>query len=48
VFAINGRGGIGKGTTSSNVFALMGKRVMQIGCDPKHGSTFTLSRKCAS
>jgi light-independent protochlorophyllide reductase subunit L len=48
VFAIYGKGGIGKGTTSSNLsaaFSLMGKRVLQIGCDPKHDSTFTLTKK---
>jgi len=46
VFAIYGKGGIGKSTTSSNMsaaFAKMGKRVLQIGCDPKHDSTFTLT-----
>ncbi len=48
VFAIYGKGGIGKSTTSSNLsaaFARMGKRVLQIGCDPKHDSTFTLTKK---
>ncbi len=48
VFAIYGKGGIGKSTTSSNLsaaFAQMGKRVLQIGCDPKHDSTFTLTGK---
>ena len=46
VFSIYGKGGIGKSTTSSNLsaaFAMMGKRVLQIGCDPKHDSTFTLT-----
>ena len=46
VFAIYGKGGIGKSTTSSNLsvaFSKLGKRVLQIGCDPKHDSTFTLS-----
>jgi light-independent protochlorophyllide reductase subunit L len=46
VFAIYGKGGIGKSTTSSNLsvaFAKLGKRVLQIGCDPKHDSTFTLT-----
>jgi len=46
VFAIYGKGGIGKSTTSSNLsvaFSMMGKRVLQIGCDPKHDSTFTLT-----
>ncbi|SUZ31890.1 Light-independent protochlorophyllide reductase iron-sulfur ATP-binding protein [Roseibaca ekhonensis] len=48
VFSIYGKGGIGKSTTSSNLsaaFASMGKRVLQIGCDPKHDSTFTLTGK---
>jgi nitrogenase subunit NifH len=26
-------------------FSLLGKRVLQIGCDPKHDSTFTLTKK---
>ena len=46
VFAVYGKGGIGKSTTSSNVsaaFSKLGKRVLQIGCDPKHDSTFTLT-----
>ncbi|MEO1161195.1 MAG: AAA family ATPase, partial [Pseudomonadota bacterium] len=46
VFAIYGKGGIGKSTTSSNLsaaFSKLGKRVLQIGCDPKHDSTFTLT-----
>jgi light-independent protochlorophyllide reductase subunit L len=48
VFAIYGKGGIGKSTTSSNLsaaFSLIGKRVLQIGCDPKHDSTFTLTKR---
>lgn len=48
VIAVYGKGGIGKSTTSSNLsaaFSLMGKRVLQIGCDPKHDSTFTLTKK---
>ena len=47
VFAIYGKGGIGKSTTSSNLsvaFSKVGKRVLQIGCDPKHDSTFTLTK----
>jgi len=47
-FAIYGKGCIGKSTTSSNLsaaFAKLGKRVLQIGCDPKHDSTFTLTKK---
>lgn len=46
VFSVYGKGGIGKSTTSSNLsaaFATLGKRVLQIGCDPKHDSTFTLT-----
>ncbi|MEM1132874.1 MAG: ferredoxin:protochlorophyllide reductase (ATP-dependent) iron-sulfur ATP-binding protein [Pseudomonadota bacterium] len=48
VFAIYGKGGIGKSTTSSNLsaaFTKLGHRVLQIGCDPKHDSTFTLTKK---
>ena len=48
VFAIYGKGGIGKSTTSSNLsvaFSKIGKRVLQIGCDPKHDSTFTLTKQ---
>ncbi len=48
VFAVYGKGGIGKSTTSSNLsaaFSRMGHRVLQIGCDPKHDSTFTLTKK---
>jgi len=47
VLAIYGKGGIGKSTTSSNLsaaLALQGKRVLQVGCDPKHDSTFTLTK----
>jgi light-independent protochlorophyllide reductase subunit L len=50
VFAVYGKGGIGKSTTSSNLsaaFSKLGKRVLQIGCDPKHDSTFTLTKKLA-
>ncbi len=46
VFAVYGKGGIGKSTTSSNLsaaFSHLGRRVLQIGCDPKHDSTFTLT-----
>ena len=48
VFAVYGKGGIGKSTTSSNLsvaFSKLGKRVLQIGCDPKHDSTVTLTKK---
>jgi light-independent protochlorophyllide reductase subunit L len=48
VFSIYGKGGIGKSTVSSNLsaaFSKLGKRVLQIGCDPKHDSTFTLTKK---
>ena len=47
VFAVYGKGGIGKSTTSSNLsvaFSKLGKKVIQIGCDPKHDSTFTLTK----
>ena len=43
--AIYGKGGIGKSTVTSNLaaaFAYMGKRVIQIGCDPKADSTINL------
>ena len=48
VIAVYGKGGIGKSTTSSNLsaaFSRLGKRVLQIGCDPKHDSTFTLTKR---
>jgi light-independent protochlorophyllide reductase subunit L len=47
IIAVYGKGGIGKSTTSSNLsvaFSKLGKRVLQIGCDPKHDSTFTLTK----
>lgn len=43
--AVYGKGGIGKSTVTSNLaaaFASMGKRVIQIGCDPKADSTINL------
>ncbi len=43
--AIYGKGGIGKSTITSNLaaaFAVMGKKVIQIGCDPKADSTINL------
>ena len=48
VIAVYGKGGIGNSTTSSNLsaaFSKLGKKVLQIGCDPKHDSTFTLTHK---
>ncbi len=44
--AIYGKGGIGKSTTVSNLSAALarsGKKVMQIGCDPKADSTRNLT-----
>lgn len=44
--AVYGKGGIGKSTTSANLsaaLALKGAKVLQIGCDPKHDSTFPLT-----
>ena len=43
--AIYGKGGIGKSTMTSNLaaaFAMLGKKVIQIGCDPKADSTINL------
>ena len=43
--AIYGKGGIGKSTMTANLaaaFALSGKKVIQIGCDPKADSTINL------
>lgn len=40
--AIYGKGGIGKSTTTQNLtaaLAFLGKKIMQIGCDPKADST---------
>ncbi|MCR5814111.1 MAG: AAA family ATPase [Desulfovibrio sp.] len=44
-FAIYGKGGIGKSTTCANlalVLTGLGKKVLQIGCDPKADSTLSL------
>lgn len=44
-FAIYGKGGIGKSTTAANIsasLARLGKKVIQIGCDPKADSTWNL------
>ena len=51
--AIYGKGGIGKSTITANLsaaFASMGKRVIQIGCDPKADSTSRLlgGQECTS
>ena len=43
--AIYGKGGIGKSTVTGNLaaaFSRLGKRVIQIGCDPKSDSTINL------
>lgn len=43
--AIYGKGGIGKSTMTANLsaaFATLGKKVIQIGCDPKADSTINL------
>lgn len=45
--AVYGKGGIGKSTLSANISAalsLKNKRILQIGCDPKHDSTKLLMR----
>lgn len=45
--AVYGKGGIGKSTLSANISAalsLNNKRILQIGCDPKHDSTKLLMR----
>ena len=46
IMAVYGKGGIGKSTTSANLsacMALKGAKILQIGCDPKHDSTFPLT-----
>ncbi|HAP04074.1 MAG TPA: nitrogen fixation protein NifH [Lachnospiraceae bacterium] len=43
--AVYGKGGIGKSTMTSNLaaaFSFLGKKVIQIGCDPKADSTMNL------
>lgn len=43
--AIYGKGGIGKSTMTANLaaaFSMLGKKVIQIGCDPKADSTMNL------
>ena len=43
--AVYGKGGIGKSTVTANLsaaFARLGKKVIQIGCDPKADSTINL------
>ncbi len=44
--AIFGKGGIGKSTLSANlavVFARQGRRVLLVGCDPKHDTTVAVT-----
>ena len=46
-FAIYGKGGIGKSTTTANltkILAQRGRNVLQIGCDPKADSTLLLHK----
>jgi nitrogenase iron protein NifH len=43
--AVYGKGGVGKSviaTTLSTVYAMSGKRVLHVGCDPKHDSAIRL------
>lgn len=45
MIAFYGKGGIGKSTVASNlsaVYARSGKKVLHVGCDPKHDSTMAL------
>jgi len=44
--AIFGKGGIGKSTVAANlaaVYAKQGRRVLLVGCDPKHDTTVALT-----
>ena len=44
--AVCGKGGIGKSTIAAHLSLALsrrGKKVLQIGCDPKHDSTFSLT-----
>ncbi len=46
--AFYGKGGIGKSTVAAGVsmaLAMAGKRVLHVGCDPKHDSTATLVKE---
>ncbi|MCW2277052.1 ferredoxin:protochlorophyllide reductase (ATP-dependent) iron-sulfur ATP-binding protein [Heliophilum fasciatum] len=46
IIAVYGKGGVGKSTVTSNLavaMAKLGKKVLQIGCDPKSDSTFTIA-----
>ena len=46
MIALYGKGGIGKSTVCSNLAVALthrGKKVLQVGCDPKHDSTFPLT-----
>ncbi|MCL2367275.1 MAG: AAA family ATPase, partial [Oscillospiraceae bacterium] len=48
--AFYGKGGIGKSTVCANLSAalsVVGRRVLQIGCDPKHDSTRLLTQGAA-
>ncbi len=48
--AVYGKGGIGKSTVSSTLavlFAQSGRRVLLVGCDPKHDSSYKLVERSA-